>query len=689
MGVKGLSLFLLGNYIMDFVDKFRDNVRWSNILPWFLAILGIGLVAIVVWNVFLLKSGGKEESREHKTAFRNLKYAWDISKKFIKENWGFYVVQFLLILVWLPISTIAVSSVSSRLTDVQSKLGNDPKTANRKLGAWHIFMGVFILAYLTKVLRYHFQQLMVPRATAMISAELFDRYLRNYETAYSETDEGLGDVLYAVRSVTDDIQWLVIFWFTDIIILVAMLSILTIYMSTVRIKFGIASFIFSILILGTGLIYNIRIVQKVIRFFNTERKIIARGEQYVVNAGTISSFNARSEIGPDLKQYTREMVEARQDFTNTETGYNAAWRVLILCFFGFVMYSLLRPNNKTAASLPRNSMQTLIMVLIMLMQWLLDVSSDLVDMVWRFASIGNMYASDLFNESKSAVEDSKKRFQRIEVAPDTELHIDNMGFRYDEELARAGRATVGEASEMEQEAGGSQESQEGQASSWTIIPFSLTAKPQDKIVIKGKSGSGKSTLLKLMAGFETPTTGQIRLGKAVSDVVSKAAWRQHVLFVSQKWSLFSGSILTNMTIGTGIHGIKAADLDAFLAHYGLNAIIPDVAQQVGNSAATGGGQMSGGMGKLIVLCRAFLRIMPDEMFSTFFKTARRSHPRPHVVLFDEPLAALDEHSRAKITRLIRQTTEGPCITFFIMHNDEMDSQATKVLNIVHGKVESN
>lgn len=665
---------------MDFLDRFRESVNWSRVFPWFVTTLIIGIAASIVWNVSLMKVERTVE-RTDKVSTSNIKYAAQVAGKFAKEHWGYYVVQGVLILAAVPVFTILLSSVSSRFTEVQSKAGN----ANGKLGAWHIFVFVLIFSMTLRVLRSHLREMTVPKATAMISSELFDRFLRNYETSHSETDEGLGDVLYTIRQVTEDLTWVVTYWFTDVITVIVMLGVLTIYMATVRLRFGIASFIFSIAIIAVGILFNIRIVQKVIRFFNSERKILSRGEQYVVNAATITAFNARTDIQPDLQNYTDNLVRMRQDFTNTETGYYTIWRVLIVCFFAFIMYSLIRGKKAgqggAIAGLDRSSMQTLMTVLFLLLYWLLDISGDMIDMTWRIASVVNIYSSDLFNESKSSVEDSK-RDAAMDVGPESTFEVKDMGFRYDEVLARAGRATEEEAREIMEEEDGDH----GVREPWTIVPFSLSAKPADMIVIKGKSGAGKSTLLKLMSGFETPTTGQITLGNGVSSNVRRSVWRKHVLFVSQKWSLFNGSILENIIIGSGVSGIDNKQMNAFVKHFGLDAIIPDVSQQVGNSASTGGGQMSGGMGKLIVLFRAFLRIMPQETMHTFFPNALRRHPIPHVVLFDEPLSALDENSRAKIARLIRTAKPQTSITFFIMHNDDMDKYATRILEIQNGKL---
>jgi ABC-type transport system involved in cytochrome bd biosynthesis fused ATPase/permease subunit len=296
-------------------------------------------------------------------------------------------------------------------------------------------------------------------------------------------------------------------------------------------------------------------------------------------------------------------------------------------------------------------------------------------MNWRFASVLNIYASDLFNESKATKEDSERNAS-MTVSQQTPLEIDGLSFQYDVDFVNIVKPQPQDFVKPQVEDEVVEDEQVPVPAGMVIHPLSLRLDPGQRVVIKGKSGSGKSTLLKLLSGFETPTAGEIRLGTGTTASVTRETWRRHVLMVSQKWSLFNGTILDNMIIGTGVHGISAEEMQTFLKQFGLDSVIPDVSQQAGKSASTGGGQMSGGMGKLIVLCRAFLRILPDEMFSTFFRKAKRTHPLPHVILFDEPLAALDAVTRQKVSRLLRTACPKTAITLFIMHNDEMDSGCT-------------
>jgi ABC-type multidrug transport system fused ATPase/permease subunit len=674
------------------------RVNWRRVLPWFVGLLVAVVVASVVWNVLLLRKGGGGGGPSEQSSTGGApawpEYVIDIARRFAREYWPYYALQLLLILVTVPVATIAVSRVSADFTEAQSKAG---LSWNGRLGAWHVLIGVLLFSFGMRIVRAYFRESIIPHATSLISAQLFDRYLRNYEAAGTESDEGVGDVLYALRQVTEDTTWLVVVWLTDVMTIVVMLGVLSLYLGTVSRKLGLMGLAFSLVILATGALYNVRIVQKVTAFQDAERRIMGRGEQYVVNAAMITAFNGRGDVGPDLQDYTDQLVEMRNDFTATETGYNVVWRVLMLVFFAGVTFWCLRAGRQGGGSaaggpprLSRSRMQTLLTVLFLLMYWLMDLSADMVDMTWRFASVTSPYATRLFNLSAAAKQEQAReaaagapRSQeqpREEATAANKLEVRAMGFRYPASLPAEGEA--------EQEEGRAAEDGDGDAA-WTISPFTLVAAPGERLVVKGKSGSGKSTLMKLLAAFETPTTGEIRLGGAASHEMARSEWRRRVLFVSQKWSLFSGSVLRNMVAASGVRadpGLRAEDMTAFLRHFGLDAVIPDVTADTGHSAATGGGQMSGGMGKLIVLVRAMLRAMDDAALRRFFPGAERTHPRPKLVLFDEPLAALDEATRAKVIRMFGELLTAPTITVYIMHNDDMDAQASRVLQLAGGVV---
>ena len=158
----------------------------------------------------------------------------------------------------------------------------------------------------------------------------------------------------------------------------------------------------------------------------------------------------------------------------------------------------------------------------------------------------------------------------------------------------------------------------------------------------GPSGCGKTTLLRLVAGFETPTSGQILLGGR--DITADPPNRRPVNTVFQSYALFPHlSVLDNVAFGCRMRGdADAADR----AKEMLDLVrLSQMAQRMP-------AQLSGGQQQRVALARALA-------------------PRPEVLLLDEPLSALDLKLRKEMQRELGRLSRETGITFlFVTHDQE-------------------
>ena len=162
----------------------------------------------------------------------------------------------------------------------------------------------------------------------------------------------------------------------------------------------------------------------------------------------------------------------------------------------------------------------------------------------------------------------------------------------------------------------------------------------------GPSGSGKSTLLSLLAGFETPSAGRIRLDDATVNDLDPAD--RPITMVFQEHNLFGGvDVRTNVALGVAPdRRIARADRDASeaaLARVGL--------------AGFGGrmpGTLSGGERQRVALARAALRARP-------------------VLLLDEPFAALGPALRADMLDLVRSLAAERGATVLMVTHDPLEA----------------
>lgn len=160
----------------------------------------------------------------------------------------------------------------------------------------------------------------------------------------------------------------------------------------------------------------------------------------------------------------------------------------------------------------------------------------------------------------------------------------------------------------------------------------------------GPSGCGKTTLLRMIAGFESPTTGQIALhGKDINDLPPH---KRRVNTVFQSYALFP-----HMTIAQNIaYGVDNLGWTRARKRGRVGEMLEMVhMQQFANRKP---GQLSGGQRQRIALARALA-------------------PEPEVLLLDEPLSALDLKLRQAMREELRILQRQTGITFvFVTHDQE-------------------
>ena len=160
----------------------------------------------------------------------------------------------------------------------------------------------------------------------------------------------------------------------------------------------------------------------------------------------------------------------------------------------------------------------------------------------------------------------------------------------------------------------------------------------------GPSGSGKTTVLRLIAGFETPTSGSVSLFG--EDVTAKAPFDRDVNTVFQDYALFPHmSVLDNVAYGLRIRGIKKAERRERAA-----AALETV--RLAGFGDRKPSQLSGGQRQRVALARATI-------------------VEPKVLLLDEPLGALDLKLREQMQVELKEIQRDLGITFiFVTHDQE-------------------
>src|SRR5216117_1076755 len=166
------------------------------------------------------------------------------------------------------------------------------------------------------------------------------------------------------------------------------------------------------------------------------------------------------------------------------------------------------------------------------------------------------------------------------------------------------------------------------------------------LTLLGPSGSGKTTTLMMLAGFETPTAGEILLeGKPLSRL---PPYKRQIGMVFQNYALFPHMTVTdNIGFPLSVRGIAKNEIAQRVER------VLDMVQLTGFSRRRPA-QLSGGQQQRIAVARALVF-------------------EPKLVLMDEPLGALDKQLREQMQLEIRQLHRRLGVTMVYVTHDQAEA----------------
>ncbi|MBX3066639.1 MAG: ABC transporter ATP-binding protein [Anaerolineae bacterium] len=199
-------------------------------------------------------------------------------------------------------------------------------------------------------------------------------------------------------------------------------------------------------------------------------------------------------------------------------------------------------------------------------------------------------------------------------------------------------------------------------STTAVQQFSLQVKRGEFITFLGPSGCGKTTILRMIAGFEQPSSGQIKVNDM--DITPTPANKRNFGMVFQSYALFP-----NMTVAANIgFGLRVAHQPAALIQDRVSEMLKLIRMEEFGSRYPH--QLSGGQQQRVALARA-LAIQPQ------------------VLLLDEPLSALDAKIRVSLRQEIRAIQRHLGITtIFVTHDqEEALSISDRIVVMNKGRIE--
>ncbi|WP_323833767.1 ABC transporter ATP-binding protein [Pseudomonas sichuanensis] len=177
----------------------------------------------------------------------------------------------------------------------------------------------------------------------------------------------------------------------------------------------------------------------------------------------------------------------------------------------------------------------------------------------------------------------------------------------------------------------------------------------------GSSGSGKSTTLSMLAGFETPSSGEILVDG--QSLVNVPPHKRDIGMVFQRYSLFPHlNVRDNIAFPLAIRKLGAAETNKR-----VDAMLKLV--QLEKFAHRKPSQMSGGQQQRVAIARALVY-------------------EPRILLMDEPLGALDKKLREDLQDELRQLHRRLGITIVYVTHDQEEAMrlSQRIAIFSHGKI---
>ena len=194
-----------------------------------------------------------------------------------------------------------------------------------------------------------------------------------------------------------------------------------------------------------------------------------------------------------------------------------------------------------------------------------------------------------------------------------------------------------------------------------IDNLDLTIKRGTMVTLLGPSGCGKTTILRLVAGLESPTSGQIFIDG--EDVTKSSIQNRDICIVFQSYALFP-----HMSIGDNVgYGLRMQNVNPEERKQRVKEALELV--DLAGFEDRYVDQISGGQQQRVALARALVL-------------------KPKVLLFDEPLSNLDANLRRSMREKIRELQQRLGITSLYVTHDQTEAFAVsdEVIVMHKGKI---
>lgn len=200
---------------------------------------------------------------------------------------------------------------------------------------------------------------------------------------------------------------------------------------------------------------------------------------------------------------------------------------------------------------------------------------------------------------------------------------------------------------------------------WVLRDCSFSVAPGERVAIVGATGEGKTTCARLLN-----RSYDVQRGRVLVEGVDVRAWdplrlRRHVGIIFQESLLFTGTVETNLRLGTdGV--VSRADLERAVATANCTALLASLPRGLAEELHERGGNVSHGQRQLLAIARALVY-------------------NPAVLVLDEATSSVDAESEALIRQAMARLLAGRT-SITIAHRLSTIHDADRILVLQRGRI---
>jgi ATP-binding cassette subfamily B protein len=203
-----------------------------------------------------------------------------------------------------------------------------------------------------------------------------------------------------------------------------------------------------------------------------------------------------------------------------------------------------------------------------------------------------------------------------------------------------------------------------------LAEINLSLKPGQRLALVGENGAGKTTLARLLLGLYTPTSGRITVDGADLRETDPRAWRGRAAAVFQDYVRYELTVRENIGFGDLERMSDEAAIRAAAERSGADEVVAALPlgydTVLGKAFDEGGQDLSLGQWQKLAIARAYFR-------------------DAHLLVLDEPAAALDAKAEVEVYRQFRDMAQGKSV-LLISHRLGSARLADRIVVLEEGRI---